>query len=119
MLEGFALEVINGWVAKDVFNSVASFNLRRVADEFGGGSPLADVVLEDVDKLFVGLEGVGITHQGAAANKDGGGGASIVNGGGVRVDDVGGKRLVASGNVVGSEGSAKEPFESCAHGDSS
>ena len=55
---GFTLPVTDDEVPEDVFNTSADFDLGTVADEAGGGTTVADDILETIHKGFLRLEGV-------------------------------------------------------------
>ena len=47
-----------------------SFNLGSIADQFGHGTSPSDVVLKDMDKLFISFHGINITYHGFSTNKE-------------------------------------------------
>ena len=78
---------------------IADLNLGTVADEFGGGTSIDNVVLQRVDELFIRLHSIHIADERLCANKELGAGGSIINGRNIRIDGVSGDQLITSGNI--------------------
>jgi len=75
----FVLPVGNAVSAQNFLDLVANFHLSSITDKFSGGSPCPDLVLECVDELPIGLDGIDICHKRLHTNKNLGNGGSRVN----------------------------------------
>jgi len=68
-LVGLALPTLNKECTENVLNALANLNLGFITDEPVRSSPIADIVLESVDKIAVMLHPIDIANGGDAPNK--------------------------------------------------